>query len=128
LTRSIVVAAFLVGAAFALTCAGAASAAPLDRGKLLFLRCASCHDISDKPSAKTGPNLAGVYGRKAGSLPGYTYSAAMKAQDFVWNDQMLDRWLARPADVVPGTAMAFVGLSNKADREALIAYLRTPVK
>jgi cytochrome c len=69
-----------------------------------------------------------VFGRRAGSLPGYSYSAAMKAQTFIWNDQTLDRWLARPADLVPGTAMAFAGIDSKADRDALIAYLRTPVK
>jgi cytochrome c len=106
----------------------AACGAPSLRGKLLFLRCASCHDISDKPSQKTGPNLAGVYGRRAGSLPGYMYSPAMKAQTFSWDANMLDRWLARPADVVPGTAMAFVGMDKRADREALIAYLRQPMK
>jgi cytochrome c len=118
----------LAGAAMTMACAAPASAGPADRGRLLFLRCASCHDISDKPSPKIGPNLAGVFGRRAGSLPGYSYSAAMKAQTFIWNDQTLDRWLARPADLVPGTAMAFAGIDSKADRDALIAYLRTPVK
>jgi cytochrome c len=117
-----------IGVVVALGCVSAAPTPSINRGKLLFLRCASCHDISDKPSSKTGPNLSGVFERRAGSLPGYRYSAAMKAQDFVWNAEMLDRWLARPSDVVPGTAMAFVGMSNKTDREALIAYLRTPVK
>jgi cytochrome c len=126
MAKSISIAA-LLGTLIVLGAAGAASAAP-QRGKLLFLRCASCHDISDKPSPKTGPNLAGVFGRRAGSLPGYAYSKAMAAQTFVWNDKTLDRWLARPTDVVPGTAMAFVGIDSKADREALIAYLRHPGK
>ena len=102
------------------------SAEPAARGKLLFLRCASCHDISSSPSAKTGPNLAGVFNRRAGSLPGYAYSSAMKAQTFSWDEPHLGRWLTRPTDLVPGTAMAFAGLPNAADRSALIAYLRHP--
>jgi cytochrome c len=65
----------------------------------------------------------GVVGRKAGSLPGYAYSPAMKAQSFVWDKVMLDRWLTQPTAVVPGTAMAFGGVPSKADREAIIAYL-----
>jgi cytochrome c len=113
-------AATLVGAA-------CADAEPSNaHGKLLFLRCASCHDIGSGPSYKTGPNLAGVYGRPAGSLPGYAYSEAMKSQSFVWDDAHLDRWLTKPTDLVPGTAMAFAGLPSAADRAAVIAYLRHP--
>ena len=128
MARSSSIAAVCAGVLIALGVCGQASAAPAQRGRLLFLRCASCHDISDKASAKTGPNLAGVVGRRAGSLPGYAYSKAMAAQTFVWTDATLDRWLTRPSDVVPGTAMAFAGLDSKPDREALIAYLRHPEK
>jgi cytochrome c len=106
--------------------ASAGQTAPNPRGRLLFLRCASCHDISTGASPKIGPNLKGVYGRRAGSLAGYAYSPAMKAQSFVWDQAMLDRWLTRPSDVVPGTAMAFAGIADAADRAALIAYLRAP--
>jgi cytochrome c len=116
-----------LGLMMALAQSGQSAAAPSAlRGKLLFLKCASCHDISSTPSAKIGPNLMGVYGRKAGSLPGYSYSPGMKATNFVWNDAMLNRWLTRPTEVVPGTAMAFAGLPNEEDRAAIIAYLRAP--
>jgi cytochrome c len=103
-----------------------ADAAGGGRGRLLFLRCASCHDISAAPSAKLGPNLRGVYGRPSGSLPGYPYSPAMKQAHLVWNDQTLDRWLTKPTELVPGTAMAFTGLPNAQDRQSVIAYLRDP--
>ncbi len=93
-------------------------------GKLLFLRCASCHDISGTPSQKIGPNLKGVVGRPSGSLPGYQYSAAMQKAHLVWDAPTLDRWLTNPNALVPGTAMAFAGLPNEADRQAVIAYLR----
>jgi cytochrome c len=95
-------------------------------GKLLFLRCASCHDISTTPSQKLGPNLKGVVGRPSGSLPGYTYSAAMQQAHLVWDAATLDRWLTRPNALVPGTAMAFAGLQSEADRQAVIAYLTNP--
>jgi cytochrome c len=105
---------------------GPSIAASPARGKLLFLRCASCHDVSSSQSPKIGPNLKGVFGRKAGSLPGYAYSPAMKAQTFTWNEQTLNRWLEKPSDVVPGTAMAFAGVPEKTDRDAIIAFLRDP--
>jgi cytochrome c len=102
-----------------------ASAANI-HGKILFLRCASCHDISAAPSMKIGPNLKGVVGRPSGSLPGYTYSTAMKKAHLVWDAPTLDKWLASPNALVPGTAMAFAGLPSEADRQAVIAYLQNP--
>jgi cytochrome c len=105
--------------------AQAATAGAL-HGKLLFLRCASCHDISSTPSQKIGPNLKGVVGRPSGSLPGYPYSAAMQKTHLVWDAATLDRWLTKPNALVPGTAMAFAGLPSEADRQAIIAYLHDP--
>jgi cytochrome c len=110
----------------AITQLAVAQESPPTRGKLLFLRCASCHDISAGASPKIGPNLLGVVGRRAGSLPGYAYSPALAARNFVWDEAMLDRWLTRPSDVAPGTAMAFAGVPSAADRAAIIAYLRRP--
>jgi cytochrome c len=95
------------------------------RGKRLFLRCASCHAIDSSGTARIGPNLRGVVGRKAGSLADFTYSPAMKSANFTWDTATLDRWLERPAMVVPGTAMAFAGIADAADRAALILYLES---
>jgi cytochrome c len=95
------------------------------RGKILFLRCASCHDASAVPSVKIGPNLHGVVGRQVATLEGYKYSAALKSQNFVWDAAHLDAWLANPNAVAPGTAMAFAGMPEAADRQAIIAYLDT---
>jgi cytochrome c len=107
--------------------AGPLSAEPearlIAQGQRQFLRCASCHAIEAGQPTRIGPNLHGVVGRKAGSLPGYAYSPAMKAQDFAWTEVKLDQWLTRPSAVVPGTAMAFEGLPRAEDRAALIAYL-----
>jgi cytochrome c len=98
------------------------------RGRILFLRCSSCHDISSGSSPKIGPNLKDVVGRRAGSLPGYSYSPALKAQTFVWDTGHLNLWLTSPSALVPGTAMAFAGLPSETDRQAVIAYLQHPAK
>lgn len=121
-----VVALALAGAPIETAHAQAPAVASPARGKILFLRCSSCHAVAANAPAKIGPNLSGVVGRKGGSVPGYRYSAAMKAKAPVWNDANLDAWLTAPAKLVPGTSMAFAGLSNPADRKALIAYLKTP--
>lgn len=117
-----VVAAIL---AAALACAAAADAGDsLTRGRILFLRCASCHAITPAPAAKIGPNLQGVVGRKVASLPGYAYSAALRSQDFVWDAAHLDRWIRNPNEVAPGTLMAFAGMADASDRRALIEFLQ----
>jgi cytochrome c len=103
----------------------AAAAESSGRGKILFLRCASCHDISTTPSPKIGPNLRGVFGRPVASLEGYKYSQALKSQNFVWDSAHLDAWLTNPNAVAPGTVMAFAGISEAADRQAIITYLET---
>jgi cytochrome c len=95
------------------------------RGKILFLRCASCHDVTANAAAKIGPNLRGVVGRRVASLEAYKYSPALKSQDFVWDPAHLDAWLTNPNAVAPGTAMAFAGLPEAADRQAIIRYLET---
>jgi cytochrome c len=96
----------------------------LTRGRILFLRCASCHDIGTTPSAKIGPNLRGIVGRKVASLPGYAYSAALRSQDFDWDAAHLDRWIQNPNEVAPGTMMAFAGIAEESDRRAIIEYLQ----
>ena len=102
------------------------AAAEIAQGRRLFIRCAACHAIAPTTQVKIGPNLQGVFGRRAGTLAGFNYSAAMRSSTIRWDEATLDRWLQRPQTVVPGTTMAFAGLTNPADRRALIAYLRRP--
>ena len=112
-------------ALLALTVAATPAAAALS-GQILFVRCKSCHDVKPGAALRIGPNLAGIMGRKVGVQPGFAYSPAMKAQSFVWDDATMDRWLARPTTVVPGTRMAFAGMPNAEERKTLIAYLKKP--
>jgi cytochrome c len=109
--------------------APAAPPAPVSaaRGKLIFLRCAACHAISAAAPTKVGPHLQGIVGRASGAVPRFTYSPAMRAARLRWDDATLDRWLTRPAGLVPGTSMVFAGLANADDRKAVIAYLKKPV-
>jgi cytochrome c len=95
------------------------------KGKLVFLECQGCHAVAPGGPVLVGPDLAGVVGRKAGSLAGYNYSPALKASGLAWNTANLDRWLTDPGALVPGTKMAFAGIDSPALRADVIAYLAT---
>jgi cytochrome c len=125
MSRSLIALAMVATAAPAVAAPPAPSLAA--KGKLIYLRCAACHAVSAKAPKKVGPHLEGVVGRTAGSVPGFTYSPAMKKAAIKWNDVTLDKWLARPAGLVPGTSMVFAGLPSADDRKAVIAYLKKPV-
>lgn len=106
----------------ALACAAvAASAADPVAGKGIYDRCLACHALAYD---RTGPRHCGLFGRRAGSVKGFTYSAAMKRSDIVWNDKTLDRFLANPLKAVPGTAMGYAGIADRKERADLIAYLK----
>lgn len=95
------------------------------KGRLVFLECQGCHAVAPGGPVLVGPDLAGVVGRKAASLPGYDYSAALKSSGLVWTDANLDKWLTDPSLLVPGTKMAFAGIDSPALRADVIAYLGT---
>lgn len=97
--------------------------ADLENGQRKFGMCRSCHSITPGGPNMTGPNLHGVFGRKAAQAKGYAYSEALKSHDIVWNAAHLDQWLANPRTYLPGTKMSFAGLNNPKDRTDLIAYL-----
>lgn len=88
-----------------------------------FAQCSACHS-TEKGKNGIGPSLAGVYGDKAGAVPGYDFSDAMKASGLTWNAANLDRFLTDPRGVVPGTKMTFPGLKDAAKRKAVIDYLK----
>ncbi len=111
-------------AALTLSLAAPAIADPVTDGQQVFVQCKACHaTVAGKTSF--GPNLFGVAGRKAGSLPGFKYSAAMTAAGFKWTDANLDAFLTDPKAKVPGNAMPYSGVKDAAKRTALIAYLKT---
>lgn len=94
-------------------------------GKKAFAQCQMCHTVDATGRNGIGPNLAGIVGSKAGAKPGYIYSAALKKSAIAWNAKSLDAWLTKPAAFVPGTKMAYAGMSDAKARENVIAYLGT---
>lgn len=102
--------------------AAAPQADPAHGGQI-FARCSVCHTLGAS-GGKMGPSLNGVVGRKAGSVPGYVYSAAMAKSGLTWDATTLARFLQAPAKVVPGTKMAFPGLANPQDQADVVSYLK----
>ena len=101
---------------------GAAAAA--DGADVFNNNCAVCHS-TDPGTNKLGPSLAGVVGRKSGSLGDYAYSPAMGKAGITWDKTSLDKYLSDPQAMVPGTKMIFPGVKDEGDRKALIDYLAT---
>jgi cytochrome c len=116
-------AAGLLAGAVLLAAANAHAAGNAATGAVLFNRCVICHSTTKGAPNRMGPNLFGVVGRKAGTYPGFSYSAALKKAGFVWTPQKLDLWLTDPQKLVPGNAMPFAGISSPAQRADLIAFL-----
>jgi len=92
------------------------------RGKQLYeSRCIACHSVD---SNRIGPMHAGVFGRKAGAVPGYDYSPALKASQVTWNERTLDAWLRNPESVISGQKMGYQ-LGDANERGAIIEYLKS---
>jgi len=89
------------------------------RGQGLYQACSGCHSIDEND---VGPRHRGVLGRRAGSLPDYAYSKALRDSQIVWDAPTLDRWLTGPQALVPGTKM-FFSLPDAQMRADIIAYL-----
>ena len=94
---------------------------PVNGETLFRQRCQSCHSIAPDKTTPLGPNLHGVVGRKAGTTA-FRYSDALKKSGVVWSRTTLDRYLAAPLRLVPGTRMT-VALPNEAQRAAILDYL-----
>lgn len=92
-------------------------------GKLVFeKRCAGCHAMETN-SGREGPKLGGVFGRKAGSVTGFAYSAGLKNSGLIWTDATLEKWLSDPDAMVPDNKMSF-SVPKAEERRDLIAYLK----
>ena len=102
----------------------AADATPGSKVPATFVLCQSCHSIEPGRNG-IGPSLAGVFGRKAASVEGFSYSPALKAADLTWDRTTLDQWLAAPMKMVPGTRMVYAGMADPARRQEMIDYLET---
>ena len=106
----------------ALCAAAPAGAAPdARRGEQIYTRCLACHALAYD---RVGPRHCGLFGRLAGSVPGFEYSPAMKNSKITWDEKSLDRFLAKPLAMVPGSTMTYDGVPDPKERADLIAYLK----
>jgi cytochrome c len=97
--------------------------ATVERGENSAKKCQACHTFNKGEPNRVGPNLWGVVGRDKAAVPGFNYSAAMKAKGGKWTVEELDTYLLNPRGYVPGTAMSFAGLPRGSERADLIAFL-----
>lgn len=119
----------VAGHAFALVAtlhiAPALCAADDEPGKRQFLTsCGTCHTAEPGAAHRQGPNLLGVVGRRAGTAADFAYSSALAAGAFVWDEKSLERWIADPQAMLPGTSMAY-RQRDPAKRRAIVAYLKS---
>lgn len=91
------------------------------RGEQIYTRCLACHALAYD---RVGPRHCGLFGRLAGSVPGFEYSPAMKSSKITWDEKTLDRFLAKPLTMVPGSTMTYDGVPDPKERADLIAYLK----
>lgn len=119
--RKFVLAAALAAIGAAITIAPA-HAQDADKGKAVFdSRCVGCHSLATN---RIGPALGTVFGRKAGTHPGFSYSPALKAAGHTWDAEKLEKWLTNPQVFVPGAVMPF-RLGNEEERRNVVAYLQS---
>ena len=108
-----------------------ALAGDVEKGKKLYKKCAACHNAASGAKHKTGPNLWGIYGAKAGVQEGYKYSDWLKGAGIEWNDEALAAWISKERKSslfgkdVKKSKMIFAGLKKPEQIADLIAYLKT---
>jgi cytochrome c len=122
--RSLIVPGMLAVTILVASAAQAATGDPA-HGAQIYQRCQLCHSIEHD---LVGPRHLGLFGRKAGSIAGYPYSAAMRSSGITWSEGTLNQFLSGPQAFVPGTRMTFTGLPDEQDRADVIAFLKEATK
>lgn len=99
--------------------------ADIEKGMSVFRKCAACHTTENGGANKIGPNLWNVVGRDVATNGTFNYSDAMLAQEGGWSFDLLNRYLTKPKDAIPGNKMVFAGLKKGSDRANVMMYLRS---
>ena len=114
----------LLAAALAACSLSSARAQDVASGEKTFAQCRACHQVGEAARNTVGPVLNGVIGRQAGTLDGYSYSAAMKGSGLAWDETTFADYIRDPKVKVPGTKMIYAGQKDAARVADLIAYLK----
>lgn len=115
---------FTVAAAILTVLAGAAQAQDAAAGEKSFNKCRSCHMVGETAKNGVGPVMNGLFGRKSGTIPGYTYSQQNKDSGITWDPAVFAEYIKDPRAKIPGTKMAFAGIKNDKEIADLTAYLQ----
>ena len=100
------------------------AAADATSGEKIFLRCRACHQIGETARNAVGPKLNGLIGRPAGSVEGYSYSAANKNSGIVWDEATFRDYIKAPQAKIPSTKMVFAGLKSEQEIDDIVAFLK----
>jgi len=111
-----------IAAAPSLLREAAAQADAATPGHETYNQCIGCHSPERN---RTGPLHCGLFGRTAGTVPGFEYSPAMRDSQITWDATTLDWFLRSPLEAIPGTTMGFAGIKDDARRARLITWLET---
>jgi cytochrome c len=104
------------------------TAAEAEAGQRVFAQCRACHQVGETARNAVGPQLNGIFGRRAGSIEGFRYSQAYQSESVrskVWDVDNFRVYIRNPREVTPGTNMAFAGIRNEDQITQLIAFLRS---
>jgi cytochrome c len=93
-------------------------------GAAVFKKCGPCHSVGEGAANKAGPELNGLFGRPAASVPGYNYSDGNKTSGITWSEEIFAAYIRNPRGVIKGTKMAFPGLKKDEEVADIIAYLQ----
>jgi cytochrome c len=101
-----------------------AYAQDVSAGEKVFVQCRACHQIGASAKNAVGPILNGLFGRKSGTIEGYSYSSANKNSGITWDEATFRQYIKDPKAKIPGTKMAFPGLKDPKQIDDVVAYLK----
>jgi len=111
-------------AIFLATGSFAANAQDAAAGEKSFNKCRACHQVGETAKNGVGPVLNGLFGRKSGTIEGYSYSDANKNSGITWDEKTFAEYIADPKAKIPGTKMSFAGIKNEQEVKDLTAFLK----
>lgn len=101
-----------------------AAAQDASNGEKVYAQCRACHQIGETAKNAIGPLLNGLFGRRSGTIEGYSYTPANKNSGITWDDPTFSEYIRDPKAKIPGTKMAYAGLKDETRVKDLIAYLK----